>query len=159
MHDSILGGSDDDLGLLDSGSTEGRASWASTPAVRRAMQGNKGRDTRPELAVRRLVHAQGLRYRVSIRPLAGFPRTADLVFTRARVAVFVDGCFWHGCPEHYRASRTNTEFWALKISRNQARDKETNETLLAAGWVVLRFWSHESPARIARSVEQAVRHV
>src|SRR6185312_14838678 len=76
-------------------------SWASSEGVRASMQSNKGKDTKPEVALRSAVHALGLRYRVSTRPLKDLRRTADLVFTKARVAVFLDGCFWHGCPQHH----------------------------------------------------------
>jgi DNA mismatch endonuclease (patch repair protein) len=120
------------------------------------MLGNRGRDTKPELAVRRAVHALGLRYYVSWRPLPGRRVTADLLFPRVRVAVFVDGCFWHGCPEHYSASMTNVEYWAAKIQRNQARDRDTDERLDAAGWVVIRAWEHDDPTVTAHRVATAV---
>ncbi len=83
------------------------------------MRGNRSRDTAPELVVRRLVHAMGLRYRVHTRPLPGLRRTADLVFTRQRVAVFIDGCFWHGCPEHHRQPGANSAYWSEKVARNR----------------------------------------
>lgn len=129
----------------------------SESAVTRRMRANRSRDTRPELAVRRLVHRAGLRYRVDVRPLAGFNRRADLVFTRAKVAVFVDGCFWHGCPEHHTVARTNADFWEAKVRRNRERDAETTTVLQKAGWQVLRVWEHEEPAAVAREVEQLVR--
>ena len=88
------------------------------------MRSNKGRDTAPELALRRAVHARGLRYRVSARPLREIRRTADLVFTRARVAVFLDGCFWHGCPIHHTVAATNAGFWADKVETNRRREKQ-----------------------------------
>lgn len=131
-------------------------SWATTPGIRKIMQANKSRDTAPELAVRRAAHSLGLRYRVSARPIPDWRRTADMVFPRARVAVFVDGCFWHGCPQHYRAARTNAEFWLAKIQGNVLRDQETTEQLEAAGWLVLRFWSHEAPAEAAEAIQEAV---
>lgn len=131
-------------------------SWATTPAVRKVMQGNRSRDTKPELAVRRILHAKGLRYRVSHRPVPGLKRTADVVFTRLKVAVFIDGCFWHGCPTHYRAPRSNTPYWEAKLQRNQSRDAEISENLRAAGWTELRFWSHEDPLEIAERVHQAI---
>ncbi|HEY2062559.1 MAG TPA: very short patch repair endonuclease [Amycolatopsis sp.] len=134
-------------------------SWASTPAVRRSMQGNRSRDTSPELAVRRLVHAAGLRYRVDVRPVAALRRRADLVFTRAKVAVFVDGCFWHGCEEHYTEPATHRPYWAEKIGANRARDEDTTERLRAAGWAVLRVWEHEAPDAAAARVVAAVRTV
>ncbi|RJQ72290.1 very short patch repair endonuclease [Pseudonocardiaceae bacterium YIM PH 21723] len=121
------------------------------------MQSNKGRDTKPELAVRRAVHALGLRYRVSARPLSAFRRTADMVFAGPKVAVFIDGCFWHGCPEHHTSAKTNASFWADKVTRNRARDRETDEALRAAGWEPLRFWEHEDPHVAAARVAEVVR--
>lgn len=110
-------------------------SWASSPAVRRRMQLQPTRDTAPELAVRRLLHAAGLRYRVDVAPLPGMRRRADVVFRRARVALFIDGCFWHGCPEHgSRRTTANTSYWSAKVERNQARDRDTDERLRDAGW-------------------------
>jgi DNA mismatch endonuclease (patch repair protein) len=137
--------------------TKSAKSWAASPAVRRAMQGNKSRDTKPEMAVRRALHAMGLRYRIAARPLAGLSRTADLVFRRARIAVFVDGCFWHGCPAHHAPPRTNAIYWAAKIKGNKARDRDTTILLRAAGWTVLRFWSHEDPSAVAANISQVVR--
>lgn len=116
------------------------------------MQSNKGRDTKPELALRRAVHALGLRYRVSKRPVPGFNRTADLVFTRARIAVFLDGCFWHGCPEHHTKAATNAEYWADKVEQNRRRDAETNRRLEEEGWRVIRIWAHEDPGEAAERV-------
>ncbi|RFU42342.1 very short patch repair endonuclease [Actinomadura logoneensis] len=121
------------------------------------MQSNKGRDTRPELALRRAVHALGMRYRVSARPLPGVRRTADLLFTRAHVAVFLDGCFWHGCPEHHTKSATNADYWAEKVRRNRERDAETDRLLAEAGWKVIRVWEHEDPVQAAQHVAQVVR--
>lgn len=132
-------------------------SWASSEATRRSMQSNKGRDTAPELMVRKLLHAAGLRYRVNVRPLPGVRRTADVVFTRSRLAVFIDGCFWHGCPAHYQRPAINREYWDSKVASNRARDIETNEALIAAGWRVLRFWEHEAiadPAAVAERVRR-----
>lgn len=120
------------------------------------MQGNRSRDTAPEMAVRQLVHARGLRYRVDARPLAGTNRRADLVFRKAKVAVFVDGCFWHGCPEHLKPVRTNATFWVEKVARNKARDAETDILLLEAGWRVIRSWEHEDPAAVAERIVNAV---
>lgn len=132
-------------------------SWASSPGVRRGMQANRGRDTSPELAVRRLVHAAGLRYKVDARPIPDLNRRADLVFTRARVAVFIDGCFWHGCPVHGTTARANAEYWAAKLARNLERDEETNRALGEAGWLVLRAWEHELAEASAERIIEAVR--
>ena len=121
------------------------------------MQSNKGRDTKPELLVRRAVHALGLRYKVSARPLPKVRRTADLVFTRAKIAVFVDGCFWHGCPAHHTVAKTNADFWAAKVGGNQSRDRETDRLLTEAGWLVVRIWEHEAADAAAQRVLDAWR--
>jgi DNA mismatch endonuclease (patch repair protein) len=138
----------------------GIESWASSEANRRSMQSNKGRDTAPELLIRKLLHADGLRYRVNFRPIPTLRRTADIVFTRARLAVFIDGCFWHGCLEHYQRPGTNREYWDRKVLRNRERDVETTGALTANGWHVLRVWEHEAIAdpaavmnRIRRELE------
>jgi DNA mismatch endonuclease, patch repair protein len=133
-----------------------QASWASSPAVRAVMRGNRGRDTRPERAIRSAVHALGLRYRVGIRPVPQLRRTADIVFTRTKVAVFIDGCFWHGCPEHYRPARLNANFWNEKIKGNMARDIDTDTRLAEWGWRVVRAWEHESPIVVAERIRAIV---
>ncbi len=121
------------------------------------MQGNRSRDTKPERAVRSAVHRRGLRYRVAARPLPELRRTADLVFRKAKIAVFVDGCYWHGCPEHHTQPATNHRYWSDKITGNVARDQDTTARLAEAGWTVLRFWEHEDPETVADAVEQSVR--
>ncbi|MFJ4470112.1 very short patch repair endonuclease [Streptomyces sp. NPDC089424] len=131
-------------------------SWASSSGARARMQANRSRDTLPELALRRAVHALGLRYRVAARPLPDVRRTADLVFTRAKVAVFLDGCFWHGCPAHHTAAKANSAFWADKVARNIARDADSNRRLQEAGWVVIRVWEHEDPQSAAETVRAVV---
>ncbi|WP_196222659.1 very short patch repair endonuclease [Micromonospora sp. CP22] len=131
-------------------------SWASTIGVRKSMQANTGRDTKPELALRRAVHALGLRYYVNRRPIKTVRRTADLVFPKLKLAVFLDGCFWHGCPEHHTVARTNAEFWAQKVATNRRRDADTNERLKADGWTVVRIWEHEATAVAAARVAAAV---
>lgn len=132
-------------------------SWASSAAARAVMQGNRRRDTTPEMAVRRLVHAAGQRYRVDAKPLLHLNRRADLVFRRAKVAVFIDGCYWHGCPEHGTTAKTNVGYWTPKIARNKERDAETDRLLSEAGWTVVRAWEHEDPAGVADQVLVAVR--
>jgi DNA mismatch endonuclease (patch repair protein) len=131
-------------------------SWASSPANRKSMQGNRSKDTKPELALRSLLHASGLRYRVNRIPIKGTRRRADIVFGPAKVAVFVDGCFWHGCPQHYRAPKTNEGYWEPKIAGNIARDRETDALLAEAGWLALRFWEHQPPAECAIAVMGAL---
>ena len=120
------------------GSRSGVDSWASTPAIRRTMLGNRRRDTAPELLIRRLLHAQGLRYRVDWPLPFDRRRRADIVFTKQKVAVFIDGCFWHGCPEHYIAPRANREYWADKVAGNVARDRDTDTRSRDSGWTVLQ---------------------
>ena len=120
------------------------------------MVGNRSRDTRPELAVRSAVHRSGLRYRVDARPLPELRRTADLVFRPAKVAVFIDGRFWHGCPEHYVAPRSNTDYWSAKVALNMQRDLDTTRRLREAGWTVLRYWEHDPPDDTAREIVEVV---
>ena len=130
---------------------------ASNAAVRRRMQATRGRDTAPELAVRRELHRRGLRYRVD-HPLADASprRRADAVFPRARLALYIDGCFWHGCVEHGKRPRTNDGYWADKLARNQERDRDTDRRLRDAGWTVLRVWEHEEPCSVGEQVPAAL---
>ena len=109
----------------------------------RTMRANKRRDTSPEMTLRSALHRAGLRFRVDYPLPFDRRRRADIVFPRAKVAVFVDGCFWHGCPEHYVAPKANSEFWRTKVGANIERDHETTKRLEHDGWAVLRFWEHE----------------
>jgi DNA mismatch endonuclease (patch repair protein) len=120
------------------------------------MQAIRSRDTKPERLIRQLLHARGLRYRVAARPLAELRRTADIVFRPTRVAVFIDGCYWHGCPEHYAAPRINSGYWSEKVATNMARDRDTDAKLKEAGWLVLRFWEHEPSDTCADTIAAAV---
>lgn len=117
------------------------------------------RDTAPELALRSELHQRGLRFRVDRRPVSGIRTRADVVFPRAKVAVYVDGCFWHGCPDHGTMPKANAEFWGPKLARNQERDREIDEMLAAAGWTVVRIWEHEDPLDAADRVEPVVRQL
>ncbi|MEU3609244.1 very short patch repair endonuclease [Streptomyces sp. NPDC035033] len=120
------------------------------------MSRQASKDTAAELAVRRLLHAAGLRYRVEY-PVPGMPRRRiDVAFTSVKVAVLIDGCFWHGCPVHATHPKANAEWWRTKLDRNMARDRETTEHLTAAGWEVLRFWEHEAPGEVALRITAAV---
>lgn len=139
------------LGLVHDEELPGE-SWASSHEVRAAMRGNRGRDTSPELRLRAELYARGLRYRVSVRPIPELRRTADIVFPRERLAIFVDGCFWHGCPEHHRPARKNAEFWSTKIAINKQRDLETTQALTERGWMVIRCWEHETADSVANRV-------
>ncbi|WP_081622573.1 very short patch repair endonuclease [Jongsikchunia kroppenstedtii] len=132
-------------------------SWASSEGSRRSMQSNRRRDTQPEVRVRRLLHAAGLRYRVDFAPLGG-RRRADIVFTRRQIAVFIDGCYWHGCPEHATLPKRNADYWLPKLKRNIERDRETDASLRAAGWQVLRFWEHEDPDAVSSSIIDSIRN-
>lgn len=107
------------------------------------MLSNRRRDTKPELAVRRALHAAGFRHRVDVRPSLELRTRADIVFTRQKIAVFIDGCFWHGCPVHATRPKRNSDYWVPKLQRNAERDLETTSRLEALGWTVLRFWEHE----------------
>lgn len=130
---------------------------ASDAATRRAMQGNRRTDTGPEMALRRVLHALGLRYRKDRVIQAGALKVkADVVFPRQRVAVFVDGCYWHGCPEHCRMPARNANYWNAKIARNRARDERVTRELQAAGWHVLRVWEHENALAAAERVRAFV---
>ena len=144
------------MGSSGNNTTES-GSWASSDGTRRSMLANRGRDTAPELRIRSLVHRSGLRFRVDTRPLPRLRRTADLVFRPVEVAVFVDGCYWHGCPEHFVQPKTNSEFWKEKIGRNIERDRDTDSTLRDAGWTVIRIWEHEEPEAAAAEIVELVR--
>jgi DNA mismatch endonuclease (patch repair protein) len=121
------------------------------------MSKQRRRDTAPELRLRKLLFARGLRYRVDA-PLPGMSsRRADVLFPRKHVAVFVDGCFWHSCPLHGTLPRSNHDWWVAKLEKNVSRDRGTDAHLLAIGWVVLRFWEHEDMGSAAQVVEQALR--
>ncbi len=108
------------------------------------------------MALRRLLHGRGLRYRVDAAPLPGLRRRADILFARAKVAVFVDGCFWHRCPEHGNAPKSNAAWWLVKLEGNVARDRDTDAQLTAAGWLVVRVWEHEATTLAADRVTSCV---
>ncbi len=111
--------------------------------VRAVMTGNRRVDTKPEVQLRRALHRAGLRYRVDVPVrVPGCKVRPDIVFTRYRLAVFVDGCFWHGCPQHFVPSKTSTEYWSSKLEHNITRDTLVTEALNRDGWHVLRIWSH-----------------
>ena len=138
-----------------------REPFASSEAVRSRMSRQRREGTSPELALRRSLYRRGIRYRLHQAPLPTLRRKADIVFGRAKLAVFVDGCFWHGCPQHgRRRHEVNGWYWTKKIARNRDRDRDTDRVLGAAGWRVLRVWEHElvgsELARAVRRVTEAL---
>lgn len=133
------------------------ADFATTsPSVRSIMRGNIGQDTRPEVAVRSELHRAGLRFRKHVRPVRALRCVADAVFPTERVALFVDGCFWHGCPEHGHTPRRNSSYWRAKLDKNIVRDQRNDVLLAQAGWLVVRAWEHDEPTEVARRVALAV---
>jgi DNA mismatch endonuclease (patch repair protein) len=132
-------------------------SWATSDGVRKSMLANRRRDTAPEVAIRRLLHARGLRFRVDYRVIPTSRTRADIAFTRRKLAIFVDGCFWHGCPLHATQPKRNAEYWAPKLARNVERDAETSALLRENDWTVLRYWEHEDPETVADDIERVVR--
>ena len=130
----------------------GRHPGSSDAALSARMSRLRRRDNGPELAVRRLLHAAGLRYRVAWPVPGQRRRTIDIAFTRLRLAVYIDGCFWHGCPQHLHLPRANRAWWVRKIETNRGRDEDATRQLTHLGWTVLRFWEHEEADEVARQV-------
>lgn len=126
------------------------------PAVQRRMKSQRRRDTEPEIRLRSELWRRGLRFRVDHK-VVGPRRRVDIAFTRAMVAVFVDGCFWHQCPEHGTMPRANHDWWVEKFAANKSRDVATDQELRASGWEVIRVWEHEDPSIAADAIELAVR--
>ena len=128
--------------------------------VSERMRRNPRRDTAPEIALRSALHARGLRFRndLPIRTPERLVRP-DVVFTRARVAVFLDGCFWHCCPLHGNTPRANADYWRPKLARSVARDRDVDAALRQAGWTVVRAWEHEETDAVAEKVKGVVKHV
>lgn len=123
----------------------------------RRMKKVRRADTSAEMELRRALHSRGLRYRVDAAVLPDKRRRVDIAFPTARIAVFVDGCFWHGCPEHATWPASNADFWRQKIETNRRRDRDTDAKLRKAGWQVIRAWEHEDPEQVATQVETFVR--
>lgn len=126
------------------------------PLTSARMRAQRRRDTAPEVALRRELHRRGIRFFVDRAPLPGLRRRADLVFPRKHVAVYVDGCFWHRCPQHATAPKNNAQWWSDKLAANAVRDRDTDARLAAAGWRVVRIWEHEDPAEAADRVQAAL---
>lgn len=130
----------------------------SSPQVSRNMAKVRTRDTGPEMAVRRLLYANGLRYRVNYKPKS--PKlgrsTIDIAFPGKRLAIFIDGCFWHNCPEHGEIPKANNKWWRNKFAENAARDERVTKILKEGGWNVLRFWSHETPENVCQFIQNEI---
>ena|SRR2546421_5990659 len=124
-------------------SIRSRAPLASSPTVRRVMRANVGVTTSPERTLRSALHRSGLRFRKDVRPVGDFRCAADIVFPRQKVCVFIDGCYWHGCPVHFKCPRTNADWWKEKIAATVERDQRQTGYLEQQGWTVLRVWEHE----------------
>ena len=118
------------------------------------MKANRGRDTGPELSIRKQLFALGMRYRVNYRPVAEVRRTIDIAFPRQQLAIFIDGCFWHGCPDHGTTPKTNHDFWSTKIARTKERDVDTVARLESEGWTCLRYWEHDDPDRVVSDISR-----
>ena len=123
-------------------------------ALSRKMSTLARRDTKPELLLRSELHRRGMRFRVQMKVPGNNRRTVDIAFTRVRLAVYVDGCFWHGCPEHHVRPKANSDWWHWKIERNQARDRDTDKALQSLGWTVIRVWEHVEPRSAADLVAE-----
>jgi DNA mismatch endonuclease (patch repair protein) len=120
------------------------------------MQRQARRDTKPEVALRRALHARGWRFRVDAAPLPGQRRRADIVFPRRRVAVYVDGCFWHSCPAHGSVPKNNRLWWVAKLRTNVERDRDTDRRLREADWIAVRLWEHTPVEEAILRVEAAL---
>lgn len=124
----------------------------SSPEASKRLAKVRQADTSAEMRLRRVLHARGLRYRVGVTLIRRPRRVVDIVFRKRKVAVFVDGCFWHGCPEHSTSSKSNADFWRNKIETNKRRDADTDRRLEESGWTVIRVWEHEDPERAADQI-------
>lgn len=129
----------------------------SSESARNRMESQPQRDTVPEKRIRKIIHQMGLRYRIDYYPIPSIRRKADLAFIGPKVAVFVDGCFWHGCPEHGTWPKANKAFWRDKIETNRRRDIDTNRRLMENKWLPVRIWEHEDPEKAARKIARVVR--
>jgi len=129
------------------------------PSTGRRMRAQRRIDTRPEVLLRKELHLRGMRFRVGTKPIQGLRREIDICFPTARIAVFVDGCFWHGCPVHSRPTKAHTVWWADKIKANKQRDAKTTKKLTTLGWTVVRVWEHQTPKDAADLVESVVRRL
>jgi DNA mismatch endonuclease (patch repair protein) len=135
----------------------GPAPPATSEATSRVMRRTRRTGTAPELAVRRALHRRGLRYLVDVAPPGtNRRRRVDVLLRGARIALFVDGCFWHSCPEHGQLPKANREWWRVKLRGVVVRDRDTDAQLTSAGWLVVRIWEHEDPDDVADRITALV---
>jgi len=137
-------------------SIRSRAPKSSTAIVRRVMVANVGNSLKPERVLRSALRRAGLRFHQNRRPIPRLRCEADVVFVTAKVCVFVDGCFWHGCPEHFTCPKTNSSWWQEKIRSTRLRDRRQRIDLAMSGWTVLRFWEHDVIAKTQRVTSRIV---
>ncbi len=137
-------------------SVRSRAPQASTPSVRHLMQSVHRTGTKPEKHIREELSRRGLQFNTATRPIAELRLTADLVFLPEKLSVFIGGCFWHGCPNHFRPPLTNSAWWEEKVSETVRRDRRQSVTLNDAGWSVVRVWEHEDPSDAADRIVAAI---
>ncbi|MAU84676.1 MAG: very short patch repair protein [Gordonia sp.] len=116
------------------------------------MSRQRNKDTDPETQVRRELHARGIRFRTDVKLEKDLRTRADIAWRGAKLAIFIDGCFWHGCPEHATRPAANADWWAHKLDQNIARDRRTDATLTERGWTVRRFWEHEDAGQVANEI-------
>lgn len=133
-----------------------RTPFPSDSATAFRMRSQKQKDTICEIALRRMLHQSGLRYRIHCRPLPSLNRQADIVFRQSKLAVFVDGCFWHGCPTHWKPPKRNSDWWISKIEKNIERDRDTDTLLERAGWLVIRVWEHDDLELVVEQILDSV---
>ena len=124
--------------------------------VRRRMENQRRRDTGLEIAIRKALHALGYRFRIDYRLEPSLRCRGDIVFTRKKVVVFVDGCFWHGCPHHGTTPKNNRVWWTEKIAANKVRDARNSAALIELGWKVVRIWEHEEVTSAVRTIQEAL---
>lgn len=142
----------DNKEILSTAKSPGPPPQASSADALARMKSQRQRDTKPEILLRFILHRMGYRYRVDITPLPGMKSRADIVFPKIRVAVFVDGCFWHSCPQHGTLPKKNAKWWRTKLALNVSRDRQVNELLCQRGWEVVRIWEHEDPQEVAHRI-------
>ena len=147
--------------ILDCSSRRSNIPSASSPSALTRMKMQRQRDTYPEKQLRSMLHRMGFRYRTHLEPIRGLRIHADILFPRVKIALFVDGCFWHSCPEHGTLPKANREWWKHKLAINTERDERAEKTLRSQGWTVIRIWEHEDPeiasAAIAKTLREAYR--